>query len=184
MHKNNNSGRTMIETIMFLSIIAVLAVGVISVANNVLGRIKLSRVGEQIIELSKNISTRYMSVARYTNLKTSTLIEEKIAPKDMIQGDNLLVHAYDGLVTVRGERNTFTVTFNNLPYNACFELCLLNWTMNDITGLLSISVNEDKYVWLDALQVTNNQFPLPISVIDAGVSCNNTKQNVIVWEFE
>ncbi|MDR1694059.1 MAG: hypothetical protein LBR70_02555 [Lactobacillaceae bacterium] len=183
MKKNNELGRTMIETVLYLSIIAVLAVGLIQIVNSMHDKFKLSKVGEQISMISKGITARYMSAGRYTSLDVEKLVDEKVIPQNMSQGGDVLYHAYGGRVRIKGEKNVYLVTFNNIPLAPCIELALLNWTINDATSLVSLTINNDKYIWIDKSSAVSSK-ALPVSVTDASESCETGEDNTIIWEFE
>lgn len=187
MYKNDEYGRTLMEAIMYISIFIMLILGAVKVAQNVLDKMKLSRVGEQVVELSKNISSRYMAKGRYDDIaKEGTLkilADEKMIPQDMVQNNNLFTHAYGGEAVIEGFRTTYKITFYNVPLKPCVELGLLNWTMNDRTNLVSVKINTHNYIWSDR-KATGSNRNLPVKVNDLGNSCKDGKNNTIVWEFE
>lgn len=183
MKKSNEFGRTMLETLAFLSFMGVLAIGAIKVANSVLDKYRMSRIGTQLNDLHKNITARFMSVGKY-NIDVDKLIEERVIPTDMIQSDGSLIHAYGGRARVKGENSTFKVTFLSLNRNVCIEMALLNWTIHDTTSLVSLSINDDKFIWSDTAPLVNATYSLPVTMDNALYSCEDGSENTLVWEFE
>lgn len=186
MYKNNESGRTMMEMLMYLSIIIILMLGSIKLTQSVLDKFKLSRVGEQINELSKGITSRFMAKSRYDDINDDNvmknMIEEKVIPQDMVQSNNLFTHSYGGKAIINPLGSSFLVTFEDLPLRPCVELGLMNWTINDRTNLVNIKINNKEYVWDEKPSAGKGKLPVTTSAI-AG-DCKDDRTNKIIWEFE
>lgn len=184
MYKNNELGRTMIEILLVISLLGILSISLVGAINSVYSRYKLSRVGEQIREISKVIHDRYMSQGHYLNVDVEELIKESIAPKDMVLTKDTLRHAFGGGVNVTSARNTFSIRFLSLNYKACTDLALLNWMVNDSSYLVRLSINDVKYSWQDDNKVVSNKKYLPITVDEAASECKNNSNNTLLWEFD
>lgn len=57
--QKSQSGYTLIEAIMFIGVIAMLAIAVINLINSMLDKYRISRVTQQIVDLQKNIDFRF-----------------------------------------------------------------------------------------------------------------------------
>ena len=92
---DGEKGATMVEIIMILGILGALSVSIATLVNSMYDRYRVSRVCGQIEEFKKLINNRYIADGRYSNVSVATVIEEGIAPKDMVSGKKLY-HSYNG----------------------------------------------------------------------------------------
>ena len=99
-----------------------------------------------IEEFKKLINNRYIADGRYSNVSVATVIEEGIAPKDMVSGKKLY-HSYNGEVTVKGAADSYEITFADLPQKVCVELGILNWTVDNSSDLVSMNINGKSFKW-------------------------------------
>ena len=83
MRHNNEKGYTMIETIMYISILGTLGVILASYAGNVITRYKTGRIAQQIIDLKKAIINYTAADEDYTQLSVAKMQEDKAIPLDM-----------------------------------------------------------------------------------------------------
>lgn len=175
------SGYTMIESIAFLGIVIMLGVAVLTLISRMQDKFKISRIGQQVIELQKAIDYRYSSAANYQDLDVHDLIDEKLPPNDMVV-DNNLYHSFGGPVVVRpnGDNYSYRIEFHNLPKDPCVELAVQEWSDKHTAHLLTIKVNSAKFSW--------NGTPsrmLPVNITQAELLCTSGgRNNTIVWQFQ
>lgn len=196
MNRNDQFGRTMIEVIGVLAIIGAVTSGIAHLVSSMHDRFLVSRIVQQVRDLQKVVSNRFVVDGDYSKAKNQTLVDEKIAPQDLITDDGKLRHAYRGEVTVSGTKDSFSITFADLPGTVCMELATLDWQIGNDSDLLSCQVNEDVYRW--PLSAGSGERNLPVSLQDATDSCLDRtetddegneitrpeRDNTVTWEFK
>lgn len=173
-------GATLIEILMVLGIVGAFSVSIATLINSMYDRYRVSRVGGQIAELKKVINNRYIADGRYNNVSVSTLINEGIAPKDMVS-NNKLFHAYSGEVRVVGNTDNFEIAFTNLPHKICVELGIIDWVVDNSSDLVSMSINGNGFNW-PWVAVANKT--LPAQMADVAAACKEGDGNTIKWNFQ
>ena len=180
MKKTHEKGYTFIEVIGVLGIAGMLMASMSMLVSGMFDKYKKNRVQDQILMLEKLINQRYVADKNYKDISADTLIDEGIVPAEMKNG-NKLVQAY-GDVTIACSEDTYTIEFNKLPLNVCMVLGMMDWVYGDSSDLVSITVNNTKYIWPYVGKLTDNKsFHL-----DAGRLSQKCKRknNVIKWEFQ
>ena len=106
-NKCNMSGRTLFETIAAIAVAGMITVGVVKLTNTIMYRYKLSRIGQQVIDIQKAINFRFMAdKGGYTKLGwRDILVQEKLVADEMKvkSGDtyeNYGKHAFGGKIYV------------------------------------------------------------------------------------
>lgn len=176
----NEKGATMVEVIMTLGIIGAFGVSIAALVTSMYDRYRVSRVGGQIEELKKTINNRYVADGQYTKASISTLIDEGLPPKDMINGKKLY-HAYKGEVTLKGSADSYEITFADLPQKICIELGIMNWTVDNSSDLVSLNINNKNFEWPWVAGASNK---LPAQMADVSTACKTGDANVIKWTFQ
>ena len=179
-HFGSEKGATMVEIIMILGILGALSVSIATLVNSMYDRYRVSRVCGQIEEFKKLISNRYIADGRYSNVSVATVIEEGIAPKDMVSGKKLY-HSYNGEVTVKGAADSYEITFADLPQKVCVELGILNWTVDNSSDLVSMNINGKSFKWP---WVAGSGNKLPAQMSDVAAACKDGDENVVKWNFQ
>lgn len=177
----NERGHTMLEIISILGVLAALSAGIIGVVSSMYDKYKVGRVSQQIEELRKTISNRYLAKGTFVGLTPSRLITDGAVPNDMVSGTDNLRHAFNGDVELKGYFNRYTITFKHLPLEACIELAMISWTIGDSSDLINLKINSNNYRWPSAPGAGSNL--LPVQLYDAGASCNGD-ENTIMWNFQ
>ena len=176
----NEKGATMVEVIMTLGVIGAFGVSIATLVTSMYDRYRVSRVGGQIEELKKTINNRYVADGQYTNASITTLIDEELAPKDMINGKKLY-HSYKGEVTLKGGADSYELTFSDLPQKICIELGIMNWTVDNSSDLVSLNINGKDFKWP---WVAGSSYKLPAQMPEVSASCKTGDTNVIKWTFQ
>ena len=176
----NEKGATMVEVIMTLGVIGAFGVSIATLVTSMYDRYRVSRVGGQIEELKKTINNRYVADGQYTNASITTLIDEELAPKDMINGKKLY-HSYKGEVTLKGGADSYELTFSDLPQKICLELGIMNWTVDNSSDLVSLNINGKDFKWP---WVAGSSYKLPAQMPEVSASCKTGDTNVIKWTFQ
>ena len=79
-----------------------------------------------------------------------------------------LIHAYDWDVLLSGTKDTYQITFEHLPHQACVELALMNWQFGGNSDLYSIKINQTEFNW--PLNAAGGKV-LPVEITDATTAC-------------
>lgn len=177
----NERGHTMLEIISILGFLAAFSVGIIHVVSSMYDKYKVGRVTQQIEEIRKIVSNRYLAKGTFVGLSASRLISDGAVPNDMVSGTDSIRHAFSGDVELKGYFNRYTITFKKLPLEACIELAMISWTIGDSSDLINLKVNSNTYRWPSAPGAASRLLPVQLS--DAGVSCNGD-DNTIMWNFQ
>ncbi len=177
----NERGQTMIEVIMILGFLGAFSAGIVHLVSRMYDKYRVSRINQQIEEVKKSISNRYMAAGSFVGLTPSGLIKDGAVPADMVAGDNELRHAFMGNVSLHGYFNRYTVTFSNLPLEACVELAMIDWTMGDSSDLINLKINGHTYRWPAAPGAGARLLPLQMS--DVSTECTGD-DNEIMWNFQ
>lgn len=191
MIKNSQAGRTMIEVIGVLAIISTVTISIAKVVNSAHNRYLISRVTQQIGDLRRGISNRYVASGTYENITAEEVIASNAGPSDMFDKKNKkLLHAYNGDVVLAGTKDTYLITFKHLPGQACIELALMNWQFGGNSDLYSIKINQTEFNWP---LIAGEGKVLPIGINDATAACIPTPSkdnpsasadnNDITWTF-
>ena len=75
----NEAGRSMIEAIGYISVMITIGVAMAAAVNSGYYKFRLSRINQELTDLKKVISQRYVAAENYKEVDMETLIEEKIA---------------------------------------------------------------------------------------------------------
>ena len=177
----NENGYTLIESLMFIGVVCALGISIINLINNMLDKYRMSRVTQQIKDIQKNIDYRFSAAENFSEIDDGLLTKEKIVPGDMVQGEEIY-HAYKGQVLISSdiEGSVYDVTFEDLPYNACIELAMVDWMTGYNSHLLHIKVNNQYFTWQSKDMATK----LPMEYTGAMNNCKDSRDNVITWRFQ
>lgn len=162
--RNNESGRTMIEMIMYTSFLIVLGGALASYAHTVMQRYKIGRTAQQIIDLKKSILHFAAVDEDYCRVTVKNLDESYSLPLDMRTGNKSKAkHALGGEAEVgcvgaddicKGITSTndkqndskylFYITFKNLVRKGCIEILTQGQFYGDGSELDTLIVNNNK----------------------------------------
>ena len=98
-NKSNEAGRTMLETIMYISLLIVLGASIGQYISGAFRRYKIGRTAQQIIDFKKAVTHFTAADEDYTNLSIAHMDAEHSIPLDMRSTAGTARHALGGLVT-------------------------------------------------------------------------------------
>lgn len=176
------NGRSMIEAIGYISVLIMISVSISAAVNSGFYKYRQGRINQELTDLKKVISQRYVAAENYKDVKMSTLIEEKIMPYDTSDG----THSFSGDVKIgSGDENgtTFYIEFDSLPRDICVELGLRIWIVNDGSDLDAMKINNKTWAWEYSNSVDNPNYKLPAKATDVGSACAGGGNNKIIWYF-
>lgn len=147
--KNNENGRSMIEMLGVLAIIGVLSVGGITAFGTMFNRYKINETQIQANAIAAKISAYGSESASYDGLTNVAAIKMGAVPSkavaDADKGE--LTNLYRGSITISGaplfNKSTdilaYTITYNNLPKDACAAMASYNWG-KESSSLIGVGV--------------------------------------------
>lgn len=178
----NEAGRSMIEAIGYISVMITISVAMAAAVNSGYYKFRLSRINQELTDLKKVISQRYVAAENYKEVDMETLIEEKIAPWDTRDG----THSFSGDVKIGSgdeQGNTFYIEFDGVPREACVELGMRLWLVNDGTDLDLLKINNKTYAWKFSNSVDDSDYELPAKAADVAEGCTKDYGNDMIWYF-
>lgn len=173
LSRTRRRGATMMEVIAVLFFIGLLAAGALVLWSMANTSSQTTTALTQLNSIQSAVRTLYNGQPNYTGLNTGVIVNSQALPTSMISG-NAIRHAFNGNVTVApatstggGANSAFTVSFSNIPSNACQQLL----TKDLGRGLYSAGAS------------TQQQQPsLPFTLAAATTSCN-ASYNTVSWTF-
>lgn len=206
MHiKSNESGRTMLETIMYISLLIVLGVAVGQYMSNAFRRYKIGRTAQQIIDLKKAVIHFTAADEDYTNLSIANMDAQHAIPLDMRAIAGTARHALGGSVTAGpvgtegNDKYMFFITFDHIFQGGCVEILTQGQFYGDGSEMDTLIVN-NKFAWryehsyrdttgiqhVHTLMPASANIPVAnirLSITDALSACTDRKDNTITWIF-
>lgn len=202
---SSEKGYTMIETIMYISILIVLGGVLASYAGKVIARYKTGRACQQIIDLKKAITNFTAADDDYSKLSEEAMSSAKAVPLDMLDLHHSLGgRAYFGpLSELTGgaginDKYLFYITFERIPRPSCVEILTQGQFFGDGSDMDTLIVN-NKSAWryqhsfydtagiLNVYQILSASPQTPASIrlniSDAIGACSDKMQNTITWIF-
>lgn len=207
---NNQKGYTMLETIMYISLLIVLGGVLAGYAHTVLNRYKTGRTAQQILDLKKAIVYFTAADENYGNLSALEMSKHNSVPLDMRAPDNRIRHALNGEVNIgpatelMGENADsdfmFYVTFNGIYQGACVELLTQGQFYGDGSEMDTLIVNNThawryEYSFYDTQKISQvvtltpasngitNAVSISLTISDALAACTQKQNNSITWIF-
>ena len=185
---SSQSGRTMLEALGYIMIMIMITFAAASLVNSGLGKFRMSRIHQELTDLKKVISQRYVAATDYAEVKMSTLCEEGIGPANVVPSRKTGCnkkgrHIMGGSVEIgNDDGRTFFIKFDSLPAMVCAELGSMVWVINDGSDLDWMDINGTTWKWefSDTERVTKHL--LPAKTADVMKACDQ-KENVITWHF-
>lgn len=132
-------GRSMIEMLGVLAIIAVLSVGGIAGYGKAMEQFKISKSIDYIMQIVYNVQTTYATQKTYMGLSSTKALSLGIYPQNNYQlplGGNTSV-----LVASSEDGAIFGLRICGLTERQCIALTTQNWGSNNATGLYGVSIN-------------------------------------------
>lgn len=217
MRHINEKGRSMVEMLGVLAIIGVLSVGGIAGYSKAMNKYKINKTNDQLSMLIANIRTLFASQSDYSGLNNGTAIQYGVVPNDMYTTASngtyastyTITNPFAGDVEIAVSRSdaghtthAFTVTYENIPQEACVNIMTSDWGSGQGSGLIAIAVAgvdsgdptaknlTEVYVGDDGEKAAaggaiatpgGSQQDAPLTVAEAMTSCKT--KNTITWKY-
>ena len=136
------SGRSMIEMLGVLAIIGVLSVGGIAGYSKAMTKFKTNQVADQVSTIVTNIKTLYAQQKSYKGLDRESAMEMGAIPDELGSYPYNLTNPFNGRVYVSSDindENTFIVSYDELPKEACISLVTNDWGASVSSGLVAVA---------------------------------------------
>ncbi len=154
LQPNAQRGASLLEGIAYLGVAAIVVLGAVSLLTNAFSSAQTNRAAEEIISIRTAVKKLYMGqAASYgTGDFTASLITARVFPSTLaVNGTGAsatITNSWNGEVTVTGNTSTFTLTYDNVPRDACINLVsgASGWTRinqgtNEITAFPATPAN-------------------------------------------
>ena len=157
IHEHDNtieqSGRSMIEMLGVLAIVGVLSVGGIAGYSKAMMQFKINKTIDHITTIATNMRTLFAQQTSYGENYYSGQIGYNmgITPEELVVGEYQNKSVFNGGIEISGEQFTFSdpemngkafsITFFDIPEEACIKLATYDWGSNHSSGLVSVSVH-------------------------------------------
>ena len=161
LRPHRQRGASLIEALLFLLIVALIAIGVFAIYSNASASTKVQNENRYIQALTAAVKQMYASNPNYgTSDITATLVSTNRAPAPMIAGGTLK-NSWGGAVTVTGATTGFTISYAAVPMKECIQLS-------------QIRLNPT------AISINGTAQALPLTTAAATTACS-TASNAIIW---
>ena len=182
LHKNEQSGRSMVEMLGVLAIIGVLSIGGISGYSKAMSKFRINKTLDQVSMLVMNIRSLFASSLDYKGLNNLVAYTMGIIPGEMLKVSGAAPTAADGLVNafqgsvviasavaadgIAADRG-FSITYSGLTQEACVSIATADWGSQSGSGLYSIKIGA-------ANARLAEEGDLPVNVSTASTECGGT----------
>ena len=140
MYAASESGRSMVEMLGVLAIIAVLSVGALAGYSQAMKKHKMNQTTEQIVSIMQNVQSKMGNSKRVKITSLEEAIKMGIFPEEMVQSATELSNKYQGTVTFEqvtlGKKKVYKLTFNGLPDDVAMQLATMNWSDTPMIKLM------------------------------------------------
>lgn len=178
----NNKGFSLVEASIVLGIVALVIGGIWVGAAAVTENFKVSKAEEQVLTIAQELRRFYFGSRSTAGLTTAVAINQNLFPVDMVYGSTAQ-NPWDGSVaiaSVSGNTQNFSITFNNIPSDACATISTrLSLTGPEI-GLRNIRVGTSSMWAYDPS--SDGTVTAPITPVQAATACGTGNANA-QWEF-
>ncbi|MDY4885894.1 MAG: type 4 pilus major pilin [Alphaproteobacteria bacterium] len=182
LSKSNQSGRSMIEAIGYISVLIMISVSVAAAVSRGYYKYRVSRINQELSDLKKVISQRYVAAENYKDVKLQTLVKEKIIPFELRNGK----HAFSSDFKIGSgddKGSTYFIEFDDIPRDVCMELGLRVWLVNDGSDLDAMKINSKTWGWKFSNSISDPNYNLPAVASDVLAGCSKADDNKIIWYF-
>ena len=160
--RSRQAGVSIMESILFLVIAVIFLVAVFALFQQASGSSKVKTESDYIQSIAASVQEMYGTSRDFgTAAITPTLVSTKAAPAPMIVG-NGLKNGWNGVVTVTGASDVFTIQSTNIPQREC-------------TSMAQLRVNPV------AVRINGAAQTLPLTASAVAAACSGAT-NTIAWD--
>ena len=199
--RNNEQGRSMIEMLGVLAIVGVLSVGGIAGYSKAMNKFKANKLIDQVTMTSTNVKTVFSGQRDYNGLNLSIAAKVGALPAEMYKSNEIsaltsanVLHAFGGGVALTvgdlnaaGDNLAYLMTIKDVPADACIAVLTTDFG-SDATvayGVADVSaVYSSANGTADIAVPGDSTYPMPFSVVNAQLACDQGANNVIYFKFK
>ncbi len=125
-------GVTLLETILVLSLIAIIMIGGLNLYKNASSSSKANKAVQEITAVASGVRNIYSSRASYTGMlildgspHMKAFIASGGVPSDMVTGNDSMKNVFGGAVRVVSnsvDKSSFRIIYLNVPKEACYKM--------------------------------------------------------------
>lgn len=144
-----SSGRSMVEMIGVLSIMAILSVGGLTGYTKMMSQYKINKSIEQITNMASRISAIGSQSSSYNGLSNQSAVKFNAIPSEVVIGNGTnLKNPFGGAVRISpssmfsdgSDTLAYTITYTDLPEEACVALGSHDWAHGSNMALIGVGV--------------------------------------------
>ena len=197
--KTDNNGRSMVEMLGVLAIIAVLTSGALVGYSKAMRRHRLNETITQVALMMTNIRSFYGTTDDYEGFDENTAARYNMVTQRMKGADGTLMNPYKGRINISlgravqdGPDNTaFIITYRDLPVEACVDIATKDWGLGEKIGLICVSVGADDgepdFPYKPSEYFTVNRQTRPLTMTEAADHCSGSdpsaSRSVVAWKY-
>jgi len=182
-------GRSMVEMLGVLAIIAVISAGALVGYSKAMRRQRLNEIISQIALMVVNIHSFYGNQDSYETLNERTAVKYNIVTQRMHGSGNTLYSPYQGRINITldkavqdgPDKTAFVITYRDLPVEACIALANTDWGHGEKIGFLGLSIgaddNDPTHPLSPSEYFTINKQMEPLTIHDAATYCAGSNPN-------
>ncbi len=199
MTKENEFGRSMIEMLGVLAIIAVITSGSIVGYSKAMRRHRLNETITQVSLMMTNIRSFYSTTDDYEGFDENTAARYNMVTQRMRGADGTLMNPYKGRISISLDKavqggpdhTAFVITYRDLPVEACVGLSTMDWGLGEKIGLIGVSVGagdgEPDFPHKPSEYFTVNRQTRPLTMTEAAEHCSgedpSASRSVVAWKY-
>ena len=207
---DNDKGYTMIETLMYISLLIILGGVLAGYAHSIMLRYRTGRAAQQVIDLRKAIVHFTAADEDYSKLTIEGMDTGHSLPADMRTGSHdRAIHALGGELklgpieqeplndTSDNKNYMFFIQFNNVPQKSCTEILTQGQFYGDGSELDSLIVNSTAFKYQHSFynvgqysdgtnsitSIKTYSTSIRPNIAEAVKACSSKKNNNITWIF-
>jgi hypothetical protein len=164
-------GATLLEAIAFLGIAAIVVLGAVGMLSSAFSSADVDKANNELVGMRVAIKKLYSNSNGYpaagANMLPAIIAARALPGTLTVAANGAVTNGWGGVVTVTGLVNSFTITYNNVPQDACI-------------GLLTAS---GQNLWLSITPTTGGALAaFPVAPAVALAACTSAGANVIAFQ--
>ncbi len=172
----------MLETLMYLGFLGVFVVGLIKLISGIMGRAMATKNVTEFVLMTQNIHDRFSGAGSYENIDIEKLIDDKIIPQIMINGEDKIRtrSGNDVLLSTTDDYQFLIVEVKGLNKSNCIEFLKLHWSKDNSVNVINVTIENEGNFGFSYGDDDNDYGEIPINPADAANMCD-TDSTDIKW---
>lgn len=159
-----DSGRSMVEMLGVLAVVAVLTIGGIAGFDRASHNLRTNQLKDEISTMVANTRSAYFSRNDYKDLNEVSMIGTGLVPDWMVSQDKQhITNKFLGSVLISSAQagpdahGSFILIFNGFNATTCRDLMMADWGSDVSSGFLGLTVKKDGDLSIQTSNLTNAQ---------------------------